>query len=496
MMKSRYLLSLLLLLFIYNISGMGICQGDQFKEQDSVYLNSSENGSPDRVVSDKPFFRILDARMVSPENLGIAAEITYPAARLTSATRTVTFSANINNCTVIKTIDISTITPQPGTPYIIGLDKHGEIDPATPLFMNLREEGVTRFTDNIEFLLSGTAQCGDGEDSDESDKQISILLPVVVLHGYTPSINPLLIPVPGMDQVPVKGYPAMNTDAPSCAESANNVFYRAVFYEYAYKGLAGTLKKSGYVSFEKGEDDYITLWDPGNPDISYSSPSFATLENLDNDFNRIYSKIVKTSFASKFNLIGHSTGGLVGRYWASKNPDTLNRIITVGTPHEGICRFYEEPFSEKYFSREDYTQKEMTYNNNPNLLTWFVPRWEGAVQYIQGAGPDPLWENSFNYGFTNANYYLIYKDSNEKTDKDVKISLRPDKTWYDETISGRTYGRGDGFVYAMSASANSTGPAESSTFHRIPVATENDHEQLCVDPKVMKEIILCLSDNP
>jgi|GEM_PF-3102857 len=441
-----------------------------------------------------PDLKIIDVQMISPDTLGIGIAIRYPENCPRSANRTVTCTAIINNVSVIRTFDITALTPEPENKVTIGLDQANNTDSTTPLRINLSDEHIPRFIGNIDFFLSAVATCDGGQASKEQNKQVVIPLPVVVLHGYVTAIDLSFGLIPGVEPIEIKGYPAMNTDAPSGSSSANSNMYRIGFYEYAYRPLSDALNKAGYTVSGSGEDRYVTLWDPRDPNISYSSLSYATPDNLRHDFSRVYQDVIEHSYASKFNIIGHSTGGLIARFWADQNPDVISRIITVGTPHEGICRFYEEPFSQKYSSKKDYTEKELRYNNSPNLITWFVPRWDDAVQYSSRQGPDPVWNNTFDYGYPNADYYLIYKQTNTKTDKDVRINLRPDQQWYDEEIANRTYGNGDGFVYDQSAAARITGPAESSTFHRIAVAATKNHEQLCADENVIAEILTCLAD--
>ncbi len=48
--------------------------------------------------------------------------------------------------------------------------------------------------------------------------------------------------------------------------------------------------------------------------------------------------------AEKINLVGHSLGGLVARAWTQVDPDHLarvNRLITVGSPHQGVVQAYQ-----------------------------------------------------------------------------------------------------------------------------------------------------------
>ncbi|MDO9027379.1 MAG: alpha/beta fold hydrolase, partial [Candidatus Roizmanbacteria bacterium] len=43
----------------------------------------------------------------------------------------------------------------------------------------------------------------------------------------------------------------------------------------------------------------------------------------------------------KIDFIGHSLGGLIGRIYTQKNNDKVNKIISVGSPHQGIIQVYK-----------------------------------------------------------------------------------------------------------------------------------------------------------
>lgn len=42
----------------------------------------------------------------------------------------------------------------------------------------------------------------------------------------------------------------------------------------------------------------------------------------------------------KINIVGHSMGGLVGRAFAQKYPERINKLITLGSPHDGAVKAY------------------------------------------------------------------------------------------------------------------------------------------------------------
>lgn len=45
--------------------------------------------------------------------------------------------------------------------------------------------------------------------------------------------------------------------------------------------------------------------------------------------------------SQKIDIVGHSFGGIVGRLFTQKNPDRVNKIVTVGSPHQGTAMSYK-----------------------------------------------------------------------------------------------------------------------------------------------------------
>ena len=65
------------------------------------------------------------------------------------------------------------------------------------------------------------------------------------------------------------------------------------------------------------------------------------------------------TYADKVNLLGHSMGGLIARYYAGHtlNQSKVNKVIMVGSPNKGTTLFYIEAFRE-----ETKTDAERNYD--------------------------------------------------------------------------------------------------------------------------------------
>jgi hypothetical protein len=479
-------------------------------------LPSEENQMPNQKIKENqiPILTILDAKMVSPNELGIALKVRYPENCPSTAKRWITFEASINGKSVKKSIDVTSYT-EPGKEWEgsgtrnLMSDTYGNVQPTTPLRINFEEESVPRFSNNVEFAFQATASYQGGESSNPSSIPVKILLPVVVLHGYKDKIG----------EIEVMGYPEGNNVGPSSglfSDFMSRILHlRDIAFKSAYQELSENLIQNGYnkeknwgfiykfpFTFIFNEKRYVTLWDPQDSDIGYSSPSFATTNDLDGDFTRILDLVKKHSYADRMNIIGHSTGGLVARYWSSQKPAFINKVITVGTPHEGIARFYEEPFLEQYKNREDFERMRLMTEpggNTPNLISWFVPKWDAIDQSkykLTSSDPNPYFTNTFDYQYSpEVNYYLIYgmyrQPSDDSTPYNVVIDIRNDKQWYN--LKGTNNRNGDEYIFWESA-ANKNGPIKSN-INRISIDNLiRPHGDMMNDPQVIDEIKKILND--
>ena len=462
---------------------------------DSAMVNTadtSETNAPGRCV-----LRVENASMVSPSELGVWVSVTYPASDHTNVLRYVTFAATINGKPVEKTFDVTPYTT-PGVRWgkmsSAGnemFDTNGGLKPTAPLRINLATEGVPRFTDNVKFTLTGTAFTGDGTRSEPSSIPVTIPLPVVIIQGNPgPRTNPDILSAP-VYSVSYKGL----TDF---LHAGNGTFkYNS---EANWSSYTSELRARNYST-----QQYVTLWDPhadplNQPVIGYIDPQFYAPDAIKTDNYMTRDDIITSSlkadmehivrdyaeslsYASKVNLVGYSFGGLVVRWFASLDPQDVNTVITVATPHAGIAWFYEwiynrmdaEALGTRYIllstarphdndfvvsSREEAEQMMAVPNTaKPSILYWMVPSYDclipSAYQPI-----NPYFQNTLNAPpVSGVKYYNIYIDGPQslKTDDQVYIQYVKDKNatrsfdWY--KVTNVTQDNGDGVILAKSAAS-------------------------------------------
>lgn len=394
--------------------------------------DQDDNGIGD--VCEVPSFEIVAAQMVSPTELGIGIDVTYPASSDPKTPRKVTFRATINGRAVESTIDVTSFT-QPGQAWGPKsgqnemFDVNGKLRPDTPLRINLEDHQVERFDENQEFTLAGEAFCEGGPKSDPSEIEVKILLPVVVLHGYVhPWGYPLFAHVPVL-----------------------NFFGGFLSDEAAYKSLRQFLQDNGYSGEDQwdgtGRPAYRTLWDPS--DFRYTDPNRATPAVIQDELDGLLDgKVFKQSYARKVSFVGHSFGGLVARYYACVRPKRVRKVITVGTPHTGATLFYKVAFS---FDRpEDFIQRlkvpqGLPHAGEESIILWTVPRYKCLEN-----GPDPSpFRNTLDAGpAPGVDYYSLVCAA---YDSPASLILEKTDTWY--RVADVTKEAGDGYILSTSAGA-------------------------------------------
>ncbi len=66
---------------------------------------------------------------------------------------------------------------------------------------------------------------------------------------------------------------------------------------------------------------------------------FASLDTLTSDYQRQIEAWIKRTGASQVDLVGHSMGGIIARYFVESGRlrNKIRRVITVGSPHQGTA---------------------------------------------------------------------------------------------------------------------------------------------------------------
>lgn len=138
-----------------------------------------------------------------------------------------------------------------------------------------------------------------------------------------------LILLPGL-------FASWNKSAILYNQSVNIFDWKLNPFVHEYDGIINTMKNLGLV---ENQDFYVFPYD-WRKSVEQSSDDLKTF---------ITNKI---SPDKKVNLIGHSLGGLVSRIFTQKNKDKVNKIVTVGSPHEGVVQVYK-PLSAGEIDREN-----------------------------------------------------------------------------------------------------------------------------------------------
>jgi pimeloyl-ACP methyl ester carboxylesterase len=431
-----------------------------------------------------PEVNIVDAKMVSPNELGIGIRVRFPEALPPEQPRKVRFWATINGRHVDREFDVPGNTvPGEWWPEHSMVNVNGKLLPTTPFRIDLRDpdgdgkndDAIPRFTRNESFDLMGEAYYEKGPHSEPSKMRVTIPLPVIVLHGYI--------------HYWAKGYPYFQ-------RTPLQVIGGWICYYGAYARFTEFLKGKRYSK----EDLYRTLWDPH--DFTYTSPWDAEPKTIVEDLDRLLSKeydkernhfkgeVWNHNYADRVNLVGHSFGGLVARYYSSVRPLNVNTVVTVGTPHRGTTRFFIFAFTDYHSLAE--AQKGLTRPDGEKcIVLWTVPRYACLLDK-KDVGiwvPFPF-ENSLGLAEgENVKYYAVFTDDH-LTERLLIVEEKDGWCTLPKTAGGEIMssgGPGDG--YMLGESARGFGKP-------VPIrAHENsEHAVLLNNPEVQEKIYGILSD--
>jgi len=144
----------------------------------------------------------------------------------------------------------------------------------------------------------------------------------IEVSQISPKNHPLII-IPGLGA-------SWNTKAMVYGEEVPNSEWQMTPFVNIYNRLIETAKNGGY---RLGKDLFVWNydWRKPLPEIAVKLSEF--IENTP-----------KLADAEKIDIVGHSLGGLVGRTWAQSsenNTNKLNKLIAVGSPHQGAVQAYE-----------------------------------------------------------------------------------------------------------------------------------------------------------
>lgn len=139
-------------------------------------------------------------------------------------------------------------------------------------------------------------------------------------------------------------------------------------------GLAGFNEIGGVLPYwygipenlrSTGAEVYVTQVSPFNSSVVRGESLIAQLDDI---------RAIKGNASLKFNLIGHSQGGLDIRYVAAVRPDLVASLTTVGSPHKG----------------SDLITFDVNGNLVPTPATNAFSNFVSMVWSSLGGSPDPI----------------------------------------------------------------------------------------------------------
>jgi len=152
-------------------------------------------------------------------------------------------------------------------------------------------------------------------------------LPIII----TPTITlfPTATPSP-VDRIPIVLLPGFLASWNKEALLHNQIVPRSAWkiatFVKEYEGLIKTYENLGY---QINKDLFIFAYDWRKP-----------LSQLINDLNNYIQQLSINN--QQFNIVGHSLGGLIARIYDQEfNPNNIEKIITVGSPHKGVAAMYK-----------------------------------------------------------------------------------------------------------------------------------------------------------
>jgi pimeloyl-ACP methyl ester carboxylesterase len=157
----------------------------------------------------------------------------------------------------------------------------------------------------------------------------------------TPTLTPT--PIPITEKIPlviIPGFMASwNKDAIIHNKTVSLFDWEIPSFVKEYQGLINSLIKLNYL---ENQDFFIFAYD-------WRKSVEETTNNLDTFLQQ---KIWSINPNQKIDFIGHSLGGLIGSIYTQKNKNKVNKIISIGSPHQGVIQVYK-PLEAGEIDREN-----------------------------------------------------------------------------------------------------------------------------------------------
>ena len=280
------------------------------------------------VCEEPPTVEIIKAKMVkippafTESGLGVDLHVEFPVSDDPYQSRYVLLQAVVNGQYINKELDISGLVAAGEAKDILW--NAGQFIGEPLIVLDFGAANVPRFEANQKFDLMAEAWTSDGIVdfivSDPSIRSVEIYLPVVIVHGY-------LFPETGSRLFGKIVAPAIYTSLANYLRKQDT-------------NMNDQTKEPFITGYTTDESPYQTIW-RRNWQESW------TPRQVGDWLHRLISDVRSATYAARVNIVGHSMGGLIGRYYASDadgwHPDASTRVhklIMIGTPNRGVTKFY------------------------------------------------------------------------------------------------------------------------------------------------------------
>ncbi|MCD6225890.1 alpha/beta fold hydrolase, partial [bacterium] len=320
----------------------------------------------------------------------------------------------------------------------------------------------------------------------------------ISVEKITTSLSPIII-VPGLGA-------SWNTEAILLGIKKPQEEWEMTPFVNIYENLTNTLKENGY---QEGKDLFVFNYDWRQP-VKDSAQDLA---------NFIQNNIPEDK---KVILIGHSLGGLVSRsYWQEFNQQKVKKIITLGSPHQGVVQAYEALAGGEAGDKTSWSSLAANilkllrfphYKTNADLFRHEIPVLNDLLPTFDFAKRRKVipWKKlSF------LNNYLPELNKNVNLDKIVFISGKTGKNvtewiklkrptaldkllglWPDGRVYKRYLGEGDETVLLKSSYLPGKNPETYPVIHRYLPAEKSIIEKILEELEISGEVSATSSPYP
>lgn len=176
---------------------------------------------------------------------------------------------------------------------------------------------VWELADSPPYFGGGTIgfQASVGTDPDSE-----VWFDNVVVRSLDPVPTPTPTPTPLTPIILIPGMGAgWNYEALVHGVNVPDTDWKIAPYVKVYNGLISALEAAGYIQ-------NTNLW----------VYAYDWRRNASDTANNLAQFISDRISSGQVNLVGHSLGGLVARAYAQSNPEKIDKLLTVGSPHRGV----------------------------------------------------------------------------------------------------------------------------------------------------------------